>query len=57
MFYVLQEIYFDYNISLKQKDIPLILNLITSGWMHNPNIFNSKSMNHACQSESSSSKL
>ena len=40
LFYVLQEIYFDYNISLKQKDIPLILNLITSGWVHNPNIFN-----------------
>ena len=45
LFYVLQEIYFDYNIPLKQKDIPLILNLITSGWMHNPNIFNSNEDN------------
>jgi hypothetical protein len=45
LFYVLQEIYFDYNIPLKQKDIPLILNLITSGWMNNPNIFNSNEDN------------
>ena len=44
-FYVLQEIYFDYNIPLKQKDIPLILNLITSGWIKNPNIFCSNGEN------------
>ena len=45
LFYVLQETYFDYDIPLKQKDIPLILNLITSGWLHNPNIFNSNEDN------------
>jgi len=45
LFYVLQEIYFDFNIPLKQKDIPLILNLITSGWMHNPYIFSNNEDN------------
>ena len=35
----LQEIYFDYNLSLKQRDIPLIINLLTFGWLNNPNIF------------------
>ena len=35
----LQEIYFDYNLSLNQKDIPLILNLITYGWNNNPYLF------------------
>jgi len=44
-FIILEEIYFDYNLSLKQKDIPLILNLITFGWYNNPNIFNSEDNN------------
>ena len=41
-FFVLQEIYFDYNLSIKQKDILLILNLITIGWINNLNIFNNE---------------
>ena len=38
-FIALQEIYFDYNLSLNQKDIPTILNLLTYGWNNNPYIF------------------
>ena len=38
-FIALQEIYFDYNLSLNQKDIPAILNLLTYGWNNNPYIF------------------
>ena len=39
LFIALEEIYFDHNLSLNEKDIPLIINLITFGWIENPNIF------------------
>ena len=40
LFIVLEEIYFNHNLSMIEKDVPLILNLITFGWIQNPNILN-----------------
>ena len=47
IFIILQEIYFDYNLSSNQKDIPLLINLIAYGWINNPDIFNDENNNNS----------
>ena len=47
LFNILQQIYFDYNLLSKQKDIPLLINLIAFGWINNPDIFINENNNNS----------